>query len=439
MTSPPQLKRAIGRWSLAALAVNTMLGSAVFGLPAVLAGAVGNASPIAVLLGGLAMVVIVSCYAEVASQFTGSGGSYLYVRYTFGRLAGIQVGWLNLLTRFSAYGAAVNLFVLYLGEFFPDVAHPLPRFAVITVLVGSLTIVNYRGVTGGTVVSNAAAIAKLLPLILLSIVGIVFLIAHPPHPLAGPRTDADGWFKALLLLFFAYGGYETSLISSGEAKDPRGDAPFALFVALGVVAFLYTVLQLTVVSVLPDPAHSERPLADVARALLGEPGAVLVAVGALISVFGFLSAYLLTASRSIYSLAEWGDFPAALAAIHPRFRTPHLSIALFGLLIWGFSLLGSFSWNATVSAVGRLGYYILVCAAVPVLRRRQPEAARFQLWGGMVLPILGVLICLALLTHVDYSKSLILGGTVGVGLLNWLWVRLLSDRHHERVGSGGEG
>jgi basic amino acid/polyamine antiporter, APA family len=439
MTSTPQLKRAIGRWSLAALAVNTMLGSAVFGLPSVLAGAVGNASPITVLLGGLAMVVIVSCYAEVASQFTGSGGSYLYVRYTFGRLAGIQVGWLNLLTRFSAYGAAVNLFVLYLGEFFPNVAQPLSRFAVITLLVGSLTIVNYRGVTGGTVVSNAAAIAKLMPLILLSIVGIGFLIAHPPHPLAGPRADASGWFKALLLLFFSYGGYETSLISSGEAKDPRGDAPFALFVALGVVAFLYTVLQLTVVSVLPDPAHSERPLADVARTLLGEPGAVLVAVGALISVFGFLSAYLLTASRSIYSLAEWGDFPAGLATIHPRFRTPHLSIALFGLLIWGFSLLGSFSWNATVSAVGRLGYYVAVCAAVPILRRRQPEAARFRLWGGMSLPILGVLICLALLTHVDYSKSLILAATVVVGLLNWLWVRLLSDRHHERVDPGGKG
>ena len=439
MTSPPQLKRAIGRWSLAALAVNTILGSAVFGLPSVLAGAVGNASPIAVMLGGLAMVVIVSCYAEVASQFTGSGGSYLYVRYTFGRLAGIQVGWLNLLTRFSAYGAAVNLFVLYLGEFFPNVAHPLPRFGVITVLVGSLTIVNYRGVTGGTAVSNLSAIAKLLPLILLSIVGIGFLIAHPPQPLAGPRADAGDWFKALLLLFFAYGGYETSLISSGEAQDPRGDAPFALFVGLGIVAFLYTVLQFTVVGVLPDPAHSERPLADVARALLGEPGAVLVAVGALISVFGFLSAYLLTASRSIYSLAEWGDFPARLAAIHPRFRTPHLSIALFGLLIWGFSLLGSFSWNATVSAVGRLGYYVAVCAAVPILRRRQPQAARFRLRGGMLLPILGALICLVLLTRVDYSKSLILAATVVIGLLNWLWVRLLGDRHHERVDPGSEG
>jgi len=423
MTPKPQLVRAIGRWSMAALAVNTILGSAIFGLPSVLAGAVGNASPLAVVLGGLAMAVIVSCYAEVASQFTGSGGSYLYVRYTFGRLAGIQVGWLNLLTRFSAYGAAVNLFVLYLGEFYPDIAHPLPRFAVITLLVASLTIVNYRGVTGGTLVSNVSVVAKLLPLFVLSVIGVGFLIVHPPHLELASQADASGWFKAMLLLFFAYGGYEAILISSGEARDPRGDAPFALFTALAVIALLYTLLQLTVVGVLPDPAHSDRPLADVARVLVGEPGAALIAVGALISVFGFLSAHLLTGSRSIYSLSELGDFPAVFAAVHPRFRTPHLSIAVFGLSIWVFALLGSFSWNATLSAVGRLGYYAAVCAAVPILRRRQPDAAKFRLRGGLLLPVLGVLICLVLLMHVDYSKSLILAGTVAVGLVNWLWVR----------------
>ena len=126
--SQPQLVRAIGRWSLAALAVNTIVGSAVFGLPSVLAGAVGSASAWAVLLAGLAMAVIVSCYAEVASQFTATGGTYLYVRHTFGRLAGLQVGWLNLLTRFTACAAAVNLFVLYLGEFIPQATQPGPRF-----------------------------------------------------------------------------------------------------------------------------------------------------------------------------------------------------------------------------------------------------------------------------------------------------------------------
>jgi basic amino acid/polyamine antiporter, APA family len=423
MTAQPQLVRAIGRWSLVALAVNAIVGSGIFGLPAVIAATVGSASPWVVLSGGLVMAVIVSCYAEVASQFTGSGGSYLYVRYTFGRLAGIQVGWLNLLTRFTAYAAAVNLFVQYLGQFIPEVAQPVPRLIVITLLVGTLVLVNYRGVSGGTLVSNVSAVAKLIPLALICVIGVGYLLTHPPTVATVAQAGADGWFKAMLLLFFAYGGYEAILIASGEAKDPRKDAPFALFVGLLVVSLIYTLIQFVVVGVLPDAAHSDRPLADVAGTLIGPAGAGLVAVAALISVCGFLSAHMLTGSRSIFSLADLGDFPRGFAVVHPRFRTPHVAIMTFGSLIWLFAAFGSFSWNVTLSAVGRLVYYALVCAAVPVLRRRQPEAARFRVPGGMLLPVLGVLICCSLLTHADFSKSMILLGTIAVALLNWLVVR----------------
>jgi basic amino acid/polyamine antiporter, APA family len=423
MTAQPQLVRAIGRWSLVALAVNAIVGSGIFGLPAVIAATVGSASPWVVLSGGLVMSVIVSCYAEVASQFTGSGGSYLYVRYTFGRLAGIQVGWLNLLTRFTAYAAAVNLFVQYLGQFIPEVAQPVPRLIVITLLVGTLVLVNYRGVSGGTLVSNVSAVAKLIPLALIWVSGGGYRLTHPPTVATVAQAGADGWFKAMLLLFFAYGGYEAILIASGEAKDPRKDAPFALFVGLLVVSLIYTLIQFVVVGVLPDAAHSDRPLADVAGTLIGPAGAGLVAVAALISVCGFLSAHMLTGSRSIFSLADLGDFPRGFAVVHPRFRTPHVAIMTFGSLIWLFAAFGSFSWNVTLSAVGRLVYYALVCAAVPVLRRRQPEAARFRVPGGMLLPVLGVLICCSLLTHADFSKSMILLGTIAVALLNWLVVR----------------
>jgi basic amino acid/polyamine antiporter, APA family len=423
MTSQPQLVRAIGRWSMVALAVNTILGSAIFGLPSVITAAVGNASPWVVLLGGVVMVVIVVCYAEVASQFTVSGGSYLYVRYTFGKLAGILVGWQNLITRLTAYAAAVNLFVQYLGQFYSDASQPVPRFVVITLMVGTLAIVNYRGVGGGATVSNVAVVAKLLPLGLIAVLGAGFVMSHPAVLVPTTTAGVDGWFKAMLLLFFAYGGYEAVLISVGEAKDPRRDAPVALLVSIAIITVLYTVLQLTVVAVLPDPAHSERPLADAAGVLMGPYGATLVAIGALISVYGFLSAHMLTGSRSLFALAEFGDFPARFAAVHPRFRTPHVSIASFALLIWVFALLGSFAWNATLSAVGRLCYYGAVCAAVPVLRKRQPEAARFRVPGGMLLPVLGVLICATLLTRVDFSKSLILAATVVIGLLNWWLVR----------------
>jgi APA family basic amino acid/polyamine antiporter len=408
---------------MVALTVNSVLGSGIFGLPSALAAALGNSSPWAVLLAAAAMAVIIGCYAEVASQFTEAGGTYLYVRRAFGRFAGLQVGWLSLLSRLTACAGGVNLLVVYSGEFWPEATHPVPRFMVITLLLGTLAVVNYRGVGAGAAVSNISVLAKLLALGIVGAIGMGYLVAHPPVPSAAPAADLDGWLKAILLLFFAYGGYEAALNPMSEAKDPRRNAVFALFVGLFIVTLLYTMLQFTVVGVLPDAAHSERPLADAARVLMGHSGAVLISAGALISVYGYLSANLLTVPRSTFALAEVGDFPARFAAVHPRFRTPYVSIAVVALLIWIFALFGSFSWNITLSAVARLVYYGAVCAAVPVLRRRQPEAAIFRVPGGMILPALGILICIALLTRVDFTKSLILLATIVVALLNWLAVR----------------
>jgi len=171
-----------------------------------------------------------------------------------------------------------------------------------------------------------------------------------------------------------------------------------------------------------------RPLADVARILRGGAGAILIASGALISIYGYLSANMLAVPRITFALAERGDFPSLFAAVHPRFRTPYVSIAVFALLTWLLALLGSFSWNVTLSAVARLFYYGLVCAALPVLRRREPAAARFRLPGGVFFALLGVGICLVLITQVNLSGSLILLATVLVAFFNWILVR----------GSGGK-
>jgi APA family basic amino acid/polyamine antiporter len=189
------------------------------------------------------------------------------------------------------------------------------------------------------------------------------------------------------------------------------------------VTFLYTALQLIVVGVVADAGHSERPLADAARVMMGPGGAALISIGALISVYGYLSANLLAVPRGIFALAERGDFPAAFAAVHPRFRTPYLSILCIALLVWAFALFGSFAWNVTLSAVARLFYYGAVCAAVPVLRRRQPQAALFRLPGGPALPALGLAVCLVLLTRVDFSESLILLAVILTATVNWLLVR----------------
>jgi APA family basic amino acid/polyamine antiporter len=431
-TSPPiardQLVRAIGRWSLTALVVNSVIGSGVFGLPSTVAGLLGKFSPAAVLLAGTGMGIIFGCFAEVASRFQQAGGPYLYTRVAFGRAMGIQMGWMLLLGQVAAPAANANLFVIYLAEFWPHARDPLPRTIILTVLVGTLAIVNVRGVRAGTQVSNFFTAAKILPLLAVLGMGLFALHAHPAgiSPGAPTAVTTSQWLKAVLLLVFAYGGFETALAPMSEAKNPRRDAPFALFTALVVCTAIYALIQWVVVGVLPDATLSERPLADVARVAVGSFGAAVVTVGALISFYGYLGAKILGMPRVTFALAEQGDFPKAFAAIHPRFQTPYISILVFAALVWAFALSGEFKWNVTLSAVARLLYYGVCCAALPVLRRKRSGNAGFRLPAGNLFAGLAVLICAALVTQVDFGQSLIVAATIAVGLLNWLAVR----NHH---------
>lgn len=425
MPSPTQtgLVRAIGRWSLAALVINSIIGSGVFGLPSEVAKLLGPASPWAVLLAGLVVGIIMACFAEVASHFTEAGGPYLYSRVAFGRLAGIEMGWLLWLARITAPAANANLFVVYLGEFWPHAKDPLPRFIILTLLLGLLALINLRGVRAGTQVSNIFTVAKLLPLFGVAIAGLFYLAAGH-RVTAMPVAGGNGaWLKAVLLLVFAYGGFESALTPMSEAKDPRRDAAFGLFTALITCTALYVAIQWVVIGILPDPAHSTRPLADTARAMFSNAGAAVVSVGALVSIYGYLSANMLAVPRITLALAEKGDFPGIFAAIHPRFRTPYFSILVFAVLTWLLALSGSFLGNVTVSAVARLGYYGLGCAALPMLRKKQPESVMFRLPGGVVWAGLGVIACGVLMFGVNRGGLLVLGATIIIGFVNWLWAR----------------
>jgi amino acid transporter len=249
--------------------------------------------------------------------------------------------------------------------------------------------------------------------------GAVMLAHHPAASAAPVHASTGEWLQAMLLLAFAYGGFETALAPMSEAKNPRRDVPFALLSAVLACTVIYALIQYVVVGTLPNAAHSDRPLADVARLALGHFGAGLVAVGALISVYGYLSAKILSMPRVTLALAEQGDFPRAFAAVHPRFKTPYVSLLVFAAVIWGFALMGEFKWNVTLSAIARLFYYAVGCAALPVLRRKRPEGAMFRLPGGTLFAVLGIAICLVLISQVDFGQSLILIATIAMALANW--------------------
>ena len=143
------LIRAMGRWTLTALVINSIIGSGIFGLPSVVAGYLGRQSPLAYLVAAAGIGVVIACFAEVASQFGAAGGPYLYAREAFGRFIGLEIGWLLLLVRLTAAAAAANLFTSYLAEFWPAVQEPLTRLSVLAVLIGFLAAVNVRASSPG--------------------------------------------------------------------------------------------------------------------------------------------------------------------------------------------------------------------------------------------------------------------------------------------------
>jgi amino acid transporter len=419
------LSRAIGRVALVGLVLNVVVGSSVFGLPSVIAAKLGRPSPVAWLLAGAGMALVVLCFAEVASRFQRAGGAYLYAREAFGRLAGIEMAWLSYLVRLTAAATNTNLFVLYLAEFWPRATDPVESRIILALMILPLAVANYRGVATGLGVSSAFTVAKLVPLGFFVLAGLGVLLTRGSVAQAAPLTGAPlgSWLEAILLLVFAYGGFEAALFPLGEAKDPRRDAPIALLVALGLCAVLYTLVQWVVVATLPDPSSSTRPLADSARVFAGSVGAGALALGALISVYGYLAGAMLVVPRLTYAMAEQGDVPPRLGAVHPRFRTPYVSVVVFAVLTWLMAASADFLQNLSLSAVSRLITYAAVCAAIPVLRRRRIGRPWFRVPGGTVVALLGLAFTAVLSLRMNQRELLVLAGTLACGLCHWWWMR----------------
>jgi basic amino acid/polyamine antiporter, APA family len=419
--SGPGLVRIIGRWDLTAAVINAVIGSSIFGMPAELARLTGQHSPLVALIAGIGVLAIVLCFAEVASRFQEPGGPYLYARAAFGSFIGFEAGWLTFWIRVTAMAANLNVFTEYLGRILPAAASGPLRALVMTVVVAVIAGINLRGVRQATWAVDLFTLAKLLPLVLLVVVGLpqVKGAVLQTQQVADPQ-----WSQAILLLLFAYGGFEAPLIPAGEARNPRRDSAFALLSALAVIATLYCFVQLAVVGLVPAVALVKAPVAAAFGVLLGGSGVVLASVAAMVSISGYATGTVLQSPRVLFSMAERGELPAALARIHPRFRTPHVAILTYATLALALALFGSFTWNATVSAIVRLLTYGLTCVALLVLRGQDRRAgpsppAGFRLPAAALLAPAAAGFCLWLLATRPLRQAWLVLVLVVVGALLW--------------------
>lgn len=401
-----KLERGIGRWDFTAIVINTIIGAGIFGLPSKVYAQIGSYSLFAFLVCAVIIGLVVLCYAEVSSRFSVTGGPYLYAREAFGSIAGFEVGWLYWIVRVATFAANCNLFVTYL-RFFNEKQEPIEgwaRIAVISAVVIGIAVVNLIGVRQSARLTNLFTAGKLIPMFVFVLVGLFFIT--PSNFSFDVVPEYGSFASATLLLIYAFVGFEVATVLGGEVREPQRNIPFALLVAVGIVAVLYILIQVVSIGTLPGLAASERPLADAAANFMGAFGAGLITVGALISILGNLNVGLLGGTRLLFSMGEQRDLPAPLALTHEKFRTPYVSIIFTTIVIFILTVQSSFLTAVAIATITRLIVYATTCLALPVFRRREDVAeARFVAPFGVVVCVLSIALIVWLLTNVDFGRE----------------------------------
>jgi len=408
----PTLPRVLNRFDLTAIAVNTIIGSGIFVMPAAAAASVGAWAPLSFLACAFIILTLVLTYAAAASRFSETGGPYLYAKKAFGSFAGFEVGWIFWLGRISAVGANYSVFMLYLGYFAPQLSQGLPRAAIITVLAVLITLANIRGIKLSSQIVNAFTISKLLPLGLLILAGLFFLDFEKSGA-AKDFTSAD-FLRSIFILVFAYGGFEQASIPGGESKNPKHDLPRALLLAIGIVTLVYVSMQFVVYNLDPTIAESKRPLAQVAEMIIGPLGAGLIALGAIVSTCGYVFGASLAVPRLTFALAEQEQLPPILTRLHPRFRTPWFSILFHFFITWTLAILLSFLQLAVINVMARLVVSVVTCLAVMRFQKTDQAPSAFRLPGRQLIPLAGI--GLATLLLFQASPNELIYGTLALAI-----------------------
>ena len=426
-----QFKRSIGKWSLVLLTINSVIGAGIFGLPSKVFALSGVYSLLAFGVCAIVVMVFILCFAEVSSRFDKTGGPYTYAYTALGPFPGFLTGWLLLLGRIFNYAALVNLLVIYLSFLWPVFSGQWMRIICILFLTGFFTVINHIGVKDSTRVNNILTIAKLLPLAAFIIFGLFNI---QPSTLRGAgEFEFSSFTTSVLLLVFAFGGFESVLINTGEIQNPRKNLPFALIAAFIVITLFYCLIQWVAIGTLPGLASSQKPLADAADLFMGGWGGILIAVGAVVSITGTLNAILLGGSRLPFAFSKEDQFPKLFSFIHPVRYTPTWSLFLFSIITTAVSIAWSFISALTIGSIIRVMIYLMVSISLIRLRKLKPgETEFFKARYGYFLAVASIGFAVWLLLSIKEKELLDVGIACATGITLYVLFKLFKIKGKKR-------
>lgn len=410
-TTPDRLPRRLGVWSATAVLVGSTIGSGIFRVPSTVAADVGSVGAMAMLwIAGAAVALFGALtLAELATLFPRSGGIYVYIREAYGPLPAFLFGWTELLViRPSALGAIALLFAEYTAAFAPVTQREVRWIAALLIL--TLAAANLRSLGWAAWIQNASTLGKVLALVALAVLAFVFgdpaggALAHAPE--FQPRSWG-GFGVALIAVLWAYDGWADLTFMAGEVRDPARTLPRALLGGTLAVVAIYLVVNTAYLWVLPAEtmASSKLVAATTAERVFGAAGGSLVSAMVMLSAFGALNGSLMTGPRIFFAMAEDGLFFRPIAAVHPRFRTPYLAIALAAGLGIAYVSVSTFEQLADAFVLGIWPFYALAVGAVFLLRRRAPELPRpYRTLGYPVVPLIFLLASLAMLGNALWEE-----------------------------------
>jgi amino acid transporter len=383
------LVRALGVRQFASNIFNYTVGSGIFLLPATAVMTLGTAAPLAYIACAIVIGLVVLCYCEAGSRVSATGGSYAYVETAMGPMLGFVAGCLVFTTGLFAASAVFTGFVRSLLALFTATPTPLVTDSLIIVVVAGLVALNMRGVRTGARVLETITILKLLPLLALVLIGAFFV--DPANLVMTDIPNASTVLGAAGIVVFAFSGIEGATVPSGEVKDPARTVPKAILLALGAATLLYLAIQYVALGIMgTELANTGRtPLAAAAGAALGPVASTVMIAAAAVSMFGYLSANVLSEPRGLFAMSRDGFLPSALARVNPRFQTPNFAIAAYGVMVAIIALSGTFEWLTIFANLAALALYFLCAIAALILRRRdvRTDGEPFKTPGGPLVPI----------------------------------------------------